>query len=155
MYPLCRYLLVCMAGHRTDPGERGVLIAADGTTSELTGDEGGDVLLVNPVDELDPPPGMRYPAMHDNVFLFAHLAGGIGPHELVVELVRWHLGCEYVVFRKPGMTFNFGSDPTVVIPLHYRLVYPIIFPVAAQYSFRLFCDGRGIGQTEIELRSTP
>ena len=151
MNPLCRYFLVCAEGHVTAAGELVTVTQPSGTGFGMTyNSAGGDVVLVNPVHAIRPLANRpRYP-VYENLVLFAQMTNGTGSHGISVELIRWHEGREYPVFRTPETPLAFGNDPTAVSRYYLRLA-PIIFPVAAQYSFRLLCDGQEIGQAEVEL----
>ena len=92
--------------------------------------------------------------MYQDVILYAQLSDGVGLHRLSVELIRWYLGVQYSVFPTPDTLIDFGTNPTGVVRYYVRLTQ-VIFPVAAQYSFRLHCDGQEIGQAEVELEVFP
>jgi hypothetical protein len=151
MNPLCRFVLVCQDGHITSPGERVVVEQPNGPGVVLADDPGGnEYALVNPAHVIRPSPERpRYPVYRDLV-LYAQVTDGRGPHRLSVELIRWYLGFEYDVFRSPETPIDFRTNPIAVVQYYVRFD-TVIFPVAAQYSFRLLCNGSEIGQAEVEL----
>jgi hypothetical protein len=139
MLPICRYFLVCMEGHVTNAGERVVVLDAADAGIGLTGQAGGEIVLVNPVHALAPPPGRRYPAIIGSLYLFAQMSGGHGLHRLSIELIRWYQGEQFQVFLTPETPHVFGPDRAAAHVYRVRLA-PVIFPVAGQYTFRLVCD---------------
>jgi hypothetical protein len=155
MFPLCRFVLVCEDGHITAPGERVIVEQPNGAGVVLADDPAGDeYALVNPVHAIRPPTARpRYPVYRD-VVLYAQLSDGGGRHRLSVELIRWYQGFQYFVFHTPETLIDFGTNPTAVVRYYVRLTQ-VIFPVAAQYSFRLHCGRQEIGQAEVELEVYP
>lgn len=149
MNPLCRHFLICADGHITDPGERVVVEQPNGPGLELA--DHPALVLANPLHVLAPEPGRRYPAIIPRVVLFAQLTNGTGSHRMGVELIRWYQGQQFQVFPASNTPLDFGTDPLNVVQ-YWDWFDTVIFPVAAQYSFRLLCNGQEIGQAEVELR---
>jgi hypothetical protein len=152
--PVCRYVLACLDGRVTAPGERIVAQDAAGAEVELVPATGGQIVLLNPVITLWPEPRGRYPSMYDRLFLFAQLTNGHGRHGLAVELLRWHQGQTFQMFRTPETPHDFGTDRAAAHIYRVRL-NTVWFPTAGQYSFLVLCDGTEIGRAEVELLEQP
>ena len=148
--PLCRFVLLCMDGRLANPGDRIQWFEPDGSLHDFEETSGDRFFLWSPVFALEPPAGRGYPAVVDQLYLFAQLSNGSGEHELSVEAMRFRSGESFRLFRTSGTPLDCGNDRAAVQTYTARLK-KVIFPHAGQYTFRLICDGAIIGEAHIEL----
>lgn len=97
-------------------------------------------------------PGEPFPCIRPKIALFALLTNGRGVHDFTIELTQFDQGRDVLVRPPWGPARrDLGQDPTVVHGFPIPLTN-IKFPVAGQYAFHLFCDGRPIAEEKVTVR---
>jgi hypothetical protein len=96
--PRCRYVILCLDGRLSNLDDRIEIIESDGTRYEIDDTTGDRFLLWSPVFMLTPDPGRNYPALIEQLYLFAQLSNGSGEHRLAIEALRLRGGESFRLF---------------------------------------------------------
>lgn len=128
--PVVRYMLLCDDWQMDPANPRRVTVYG----------------VMSNVHSTDDPP---YPLLIEELCVFLVLTEGYGQGEGKIVCVSEETGAG--VFRTPGRTIVFGSDPLEIAGVSFRL-RDCRFPQAGLYSIQFWFDGELVDEQPLRMR---
>ncbi len=113
--------------------------------------DGRHYSLIHLIHSLRPLPGVSFPLIHPELWLYAVLADGRGELSFSVEMVTWEGTEERSIHNTPEVRIDLGQSPLAVHgwPIRLRNL-PFLHP--GLYEFRLVCEGEVLAREPITMR---
>jgi hypothetical protein len=121
------------------------------TLSLATPPGGAQYSLVNVIYAIKPLPGLSYPRIHPELWLFVQMTDGRGSHSFRIELI--FLDDQRSTYTSGPVTLDLGDDPLIVHGWPIRLKN-LLLQRPGLYEFHLLCDGQVIAREPIVLRES-